>query len=551
MNIGLAQINTTVGDLEGNAYRILQAYQDLVQQGAELVITPELSLTGYPPQDLLLVNGFVQKNREQLDRLQQEVSAVPLLVGFVDDHPKAFGKRFFNAAAVLQKNHPIVIAHKRLLPTYDVFDEARYFEPGEKSVLFELHGKKIGFTICEDLWTPEYLPQAWYPVDPLQDLVAAGAELIVNLSASPFQVGKPTQREKMLCAQAKRFHVPIVYCNAVGGNDQLIFDGSSMVIAAGGKNIQRLASSCEDRKVINTKKVEEVPSVQLHERQFRDLELQQLYDALVLGIRDYLYKCDFKKALVGLSGGIDSALVAALAVKALGADAVTGVLMPGPYSSQGSIDDARALAENLKMPTLYLPITNSYEEMIRVLENPFAGRSTDITEENLQARLRGITLMALSNKFRSMVLTTGNKSEMAVGYCTLYGDMCGGLAVIADLPKTLVYELSHWINREREVIPRATLEKAPSAELRPDQKDQDSLPPYETLDAILQLAVEEHRSISEIIARGFEETTVRWVLTQVYRSEYKRQQAAPVLKVTGRAFGRGRRFPIAQCYTEK
>lgn len=550
MNIGLAQINTTVGDLEGNAHRILEAYHELVEQGAQLVITPELSITGYPPQDLLLISGFIEKNRERVEWLKQQVGPVPLLVGFVDDHPEALGKRFFNAAAVLQKNHPLIIAHKRLLPTYDIFDEARYFEAGKESPLLELHGKKIGITICEDLWTPDCLPQAWYQCDPLQELITAGAEIIVNLSASPFQIGKPMQREKMLCAQAKRFHIPIIYCNAIGGNDQLIFDGNSMIVAADGKIMQRFASCREEKKVIDLS-LPATENANESEMALRNAELKQLHDALVLGVRDYLHKCGFRKALIGLSGGIDSALVASIAVAALGAESVAGVLMPGPYSSQGSIDDAVALAKNLKMPTLHLPITTSYEGMMQALQAPFSGYPVDITEENLQARLRGVTLMALSNKFGSMVLTTGNKSEMAVGYCTLYGDMCGGLAVIADVPKTLVYELSHWINREHEVIPRATLEKPPSAELRPNQKDQDSLPPYETLDAILQLAIEENDSIKEIVARGFAEETVRWIVTQLHRSEYKRQQAAPVLKVTGRAFGRGRRFPIAQRYVEE
>jgi len=542
MRIGIAQLNTTVGDIEGNADRILAAYRELVEQGAELVITPELAITGYPPQDLLLVSGFVKKNREQLDWIQQQVGTVPLIVGFVDLNESGRGKSFLNAAAVLQKNQSIRIAHKRLLPTYDVFDEARYFEPGEKSSMVEIGGEKIGITICEDLWTPDYLPQALYRCDPLQELMAAGVELIVNLSASPFQM-------EMLSAQAKRFRVPIVYCNAIGGNDQLIFDGNSMVIAGDGETLQRLASCREENKVVDLTKLSSASSLLDHEN-LREQELRELYEALVLGTRDYLYKCGFQKAIVGLSGGIDSALVATIAVAALGPDAVTGVLMPGPYSSQGSVDDARALAENLNMPTLYLPITNSYEEMMRGLQKPFAGRSVDITEENLQARLRGLTLMALSNKFGSMVLTTGNKSEMAVGYCTLYGDMCGGLAVIADLPKTLVYELSHWMNREREIIPRATLEKPPSAELRPNQKDQDSLPPYETLDKILELVIEKNRSVSEIVACGFEEKIVRWIVTQVHRNEYKRQQAAPVLKVTGLAFGKGRRFPIAQHYIE-
>ena len=550
MNIGFAQINSTVGDFVGNRELILQTYSDLVAQGADLVITPELALIGYPPQDLLFVGDFVKKNYEELHRLQEQVGAVPLIVGCVDRHEAAQGKSLFNAAAVLRQGSPIEMAHKRLLPNYDVFDESRYFEPGKSPCIVEIQGQKIGITICEDLWSADFLPEPLYSCDPLQELIEAGARLIVNLSASPFHLGKNLQREKMLRAQAKRSALPIAYCNAVGGNDHLIFDGHSMLIAAGGEAVERLSGCSQEKRVIAIESVVATPIEVLDERSRRNMELNELYHALVLGVRDYLYKCGFKKALLGLSGGIDSALVAAVAVAALGAESVTGVLMPGPYSSQGSIDDALALSRNLGMPVLQLPITDAYNCMLQTLREPFEGYPADVTEENLQSRLRGLTLMALSNRWGAMVLTTGNKSEMAVGYCTLYGDMCGGLAVIADVSKGIVYELAHWINRERELIPHATLEKEPSAELRPNQKDRDSLPPYDVLDAILQLVVEEHRSIEEIVKLGFEERMVRWVVTQLYRSEYKRQQAAPGLKVTSRAFGIGRRFPIAQHYGE-
>lgn len=546
MKIGIAQINSTVGDLTGNTALIFTAYQELVAQGADLVITPELALTGYPPQDLLFAGSFVDDNLAALETLEKKIEKVPLVVGFVDKRKNKQGKQFYNAAAVLRAEDPRLVAHKRLLPTYDVFDEARYFEPGQEATCFSHQGIMFGITICEDLWLPDYLPRELYYVDPAQELITQGAEIILNLSASPFQLGKPAQRLSMLQTQAKRLNIPIIYCNAVGGNDQLIFDGHSLAVAAGGRSYLALAGYVEEKKVVDLAQlgIEVAPS----STEETDNRIENLHDALVLGIRDYLHKCGFERALLGLSGGIDSAVVAALAVAALGAEAVTGVLMPGPYSSEGSIDDALALANNLLMPHLTLPITSLYNEAKNILKKPFLNFQEDATEENLQARLRGVTMMALSNKLGSLLLTTGNKSEIAVGYCTLYGDMCGGLAVIADLPKTVVYKLAHWINREKEIIPWNSINKAPSAELRPNQKDQDSLPPYEILDAILELLLEENQSVPQIIAQGFDEKTVRWIARQVHRNEYKRQQAAPGLKVTGKAFGLGRRFPIAQRY---
>lgn len=541
MKVGIAQINTTVGDLAGNSARILAAYRELVDQGAELVVTPELSITGYPPLDLIFAGEFVERNLETLAGIQTAIGEVPLLVGFIDRNVTGHGKPFHNAAALLSKGAEPVIIHKSLLPTYDVFDEARYFEPGQVSAPIEIAGKKVGITICEDLWTPEFLPGPLYRVDPPADLVNAGAEILVNLSASPYQYGKPMLRLQMLHAQAQRFGLPIYYCNSVGGNDQLVFDGHSLVFSARGERVQEMLGFGEQLAVV------EQPT-DAFRRDGRD-QLGELYRALVLGLRDYFRKCGFKSAVLGLSGGIDSALTAVLAVEALGKDNVTGAAMPGPYSSEGSVKDALILSETLGIKCLNIPITNSYEVMKSGLREIFEDRPEDATEENLQARLRGVTMMALSNKFGSLLLTTGNKSELAVGYCTLYGDMCGGLAVISDLPKTLVYELARWINRGKEIIPAATITKPPSAELRPDQTDQDSLPPYDLLDAILALYVEENLPIHEIVARGYDQELVRRITGMVDRNEYKREQAAPGLKVTGRAFGMGRRLPIAQRYT--
>ena len=540
MNIALAQINTTVGDLAGNSARILAAYRELTGKGASLVLTPELSIIGYPPLDLLFAGEFVERNLTALAGLHESLGEAPLVVGFVDRNT-GHGKPFHNAAAFLQRGRAPVIIHKRLLPTYDVFDEARYFEPGAASLPVEFAGKKLGITICEDLWTPEFLPGPLYRVDPPAELVASGAEILLNISASPFQYGKPAQRLRMLHAQVERLKVPIYYCNSVGGNDQLVFDGHSLALSSDGLRSRELAGFCEELSVIAEPMAPFFPD-------HRD-ELGELYQALVLGLRDYFQKCGFTSAVLGLSGGVDSALTAVLAVEALGRDHVTGVAMPGPYSSEGSIKDALSLAETLGIKCFNLPISKTYEVLLDGLREVFDGRPEDATEENLQARLRGITLMALSNKFGSLLLTTGNKSELAVGYCTLYGDMCGGLAVISDLPKTLVYALARWINRDREIIPVTTMEKPPSAELRPDQKDQDSLPPYDVLDDILSLYVEGNLPIREIIARGHDEELVRRITGLIDRNEYKREQAAPGLKVTGRAFGMGRRLPIAQRYT--
>ncbi len=548
MRIGLAQINPTVGDLCGNLEKIRAAYEGLSSLGAELVLTPELALTGYPPQDLLFKSRFVPENLAALERLHGGLGAVPLLVGYVDRNPGQ-GKPFFNAAALLERGRLVRKTFKTLLPTYDVFDEERYFEPGHGGDVFQIAGRQVGVTICEDIWTAPYLPRALYDEGLIQRLVAQGAEILVNLSASPFGLGKLKARREMLAEVARAHARPIFYCNVVGGNDELVFDGSSIAVDAQGALLEELPAFRPATVVVASDGPAVAPAA--------IDPMAELHGALSLGLRDYLAKCHFQSAVLGLSGGIDSAVVAALAVDSLGAENVLGVSMPSPYSSPGSIEDAHALARNLGIRCLDLPIGPAFAALKAPLAEIFAGLPEDTTEENMQSRLRGMILMSLSNKFGHLLLTTGNKSELAVGYCTIYGDMAGGLAVISDVPKTIVYKLARWINsdksragREGEIIPQSTLEKPPSAELKPDQVDQDSLPPYDILDAILQLYVEENLSGRDIVARGFEEKTVRWIIRRVDLNEYKRAQAAPGLKVTSRAFGVGRRMPIAQQYTE-
>jgi NAD+ synthase (glutamine-hydrolysing) len=542
MKIGFAQINSTVGDLRGNFERILAAYKRLSAAGAELILTPELAITGYPPQDLVFKSRFVPQNFEVLERLHACVDRAALLVGFVDRN-QGRGKPFHNAAALLEAGQPIRKTHKSLLPTYDVFDEDRYFEPARSVTPLNFRGRKIGITICEDIWTEHYLPRPLYDVEPVRSLVEQGAELIVNLSASPFSINKPAIRHEMVAALARTYGRPICYCNAVGGNDQLIFDGNSIAVNAAGDVIAQLAAFTEDEAIVDTESAVTIP--------FREPETaSDLFHALSLGLRDYLAKCGFKSAVLGLSGGIDSAVVAAIAVHALGPENVVGVSMPSPYSSRGSIDDALALARNLGIKCLEIPIAEAFATFKSQFKEIFAGLPEDTTEENMQSRLRGMILMSLSNKCGHLLLTTGNKSELAVGYCTIYGDMAGGLAVISDVPKTFVYQLARWINRECEIIPASTIEKPPSAELKPGQTDQDTLPPYDVLDEILRQYVEENLSARDIIAHGFEDKTVRWVQRRVDLNEYKREQAAPGLKVTSRAFGLGRRMPIAQKFVD-
>lgn len=542
MKVALAQINTTVGDLSGNEARILAAYRRGVEAGVDLVMYPELTITGYPPRDLLHKKSFINQNLEVLNRLAAASGKVGMLVGYVTYNKSRPGKELSNCVALLQNGKFISSRIKTLLPTYDVFDEDRYFEPAVENLPVEFDGQKLGLTICEDIWNDEdFWPERRYLHNPPMELAGTGAKILFNVSASPWSLGKDETRLNMLRSMAIKAKRPIMFCNQIGGNDELVFDGGSLAFNAEGTLIGRCKMFAEDFVIVDTESTEEVQPIQSSTEQL-------IYDALVLGLRDYLHKCGFKSAVLGLSGGIDSALTAVIAVDALGKENVRGVSLPSQYSSQGSLDDARILAERLGIKYDIIPIEPGFEGVKKQLSPVFKGLKEDTTEENIQARLRGVTLMAMSNKFGSLLLTTGNKSELAVGYCTLYGDMCGGLAVISDVPKTMVYKISKWINREREIIPDATITKPPSAELRPNQTDQDSLPPYDVLDAILDAYVVQGMTMSEIIASGHEEQTVKRVIRLIDFNEYKRRQAAPGLKVTSKAFGVGRRIPIAQKY---
>lgn len=547
MRIGFLQINPTIGAIEANAETIIREYQSAVAQGAELVVTPELAVTGYPPRDLLWKSRFVDDNMKALAKIADATGDVALVVGHVSRNSSREGNPFFNSASVLQKGGVVDTVHKSRLPSYDVFDEARYFAKADERRTVTIDGRCIGVTICEDIWTDDYLPGNLYRKDPAKELVDLGAELVVNLSASPYHSGKPRARVLMLQSKARSLGVPIAYCNVVGGNDQLVFDGASFAVRGDGEIAAVLPAFKSSTVVVDVDTRRPVlggdPLTM-----WPDDGCAEWMAALTLGVRDYVGKCGFKSVVLGLSGGIDSALVAAVAAAALGPKNVTGVLMPSPYSSDHSVADALALCENLGINHHTIRIDEMFGSVNSSLADVFAGRDPDLTEENIQARLRGVSLMAMSNKFGSLLLTTGNKSELAVGYCTIYGDMCGGLAVISDLPKTDVYALSKWINREEELIPWNTIRKEPSAELRPDQRDQDSLPEYATLDAILECYVEKGMSILEIADEGFDQEIVQWIARRVDLNEWKRQQAAPGIRVTSKAFGMGRRIPIAQGY---
>ena len=550
MKIALAQLNLTVGDIDGNARRILDACARAARAGARLVVTPELSLVGYPPRDLLLKPRFIADNLAALKRLAGEVGPTALVVGYVDRTGRKRGLPLYNAAALIADGRVLARTCKRLLPTYDVFDEMRYFEPGDEPAVVEWGGSKLGLSVCEDIWTQGSAGPAarLYHGNPIADLVEAGAEILINVSASPFVTGKFAQRAELVRAQALRYGRPVVYVNQVGGNDSLVFDGASFAVSAGGEVVAQLKAFEEDLTLVDL-----APGAPPAEMAELPADVEALRLALALGLRDYMRKTGFKEAVVGLSGGIDSSLVAYLAAEAAGPEHVLGVAMPSRYSSDHSLQDARALASGLGIRFLTIPIDGPHTAFEDVLAEAFAGRQPDVTEENIQARVRGTILMGLSNKFGYLVLATGNKSEVSVGYCTLYGDMVGGLAVIGDVPKTLVYALCRHINETdaRSPIPQRVLTKAPSAELRLDQKDEDSLPPYDVLDPILDLYVRDERSYDEIVAAGFDPATVSRVIRLVDRNEYKRKQAAPVLKVTSRAFGFARRMPIAQRYEPK
>ncbi len=546
MKLALGQINTTVGDLRGNSAKVLDAYRQGVAAGADLVLTPELAVAGYPPRDLLAKRRFVQDNLHALDELARQIGRVPLITGYVEVNPHRPGRDYYNAAAVIQDGRIVERRFKTLLPTYDVFDEDRYFQPASANAPFRLGEQPVGLTICEDIWAENFLPTPLYERDPVAELMQGGGiRLLLNISASPYHLGKGTIRYEMLRSVARQHRVPLVYCNAVGGNDELVFDGQSLVFDAAGNLIGKGAAFQEDLLLVDLGS----PTVIQH----RPLDpVAALYEALILGLSDYTRKCGFKSVVLGLSGGIDSAVTACLAAAALGPENVLGVSMPSQFSSKGSLDDACALAKNLGIRWELIPIQDAFETFKQTLKPALAGRPEDSTEENIQARVRGTILMALSNKFGHLLLTTGNKSELAVGYCTLYGDMAGGLAVIADVPKTMVYELARHIIRQRPVIPEASLTKPPSAELRPNQTDQDTLPPYEVLDAILKRYVEESKSAAEIVKEtGYDEKLVREIVRKIDLNEYKRKQAPPCLRVTTKAFGIGRRVPIAQRYVER
>jgi NAD+ synthase (glutamine-hydrolysing) len=549
VKIALAQIDPTVGDFTGNLEKMVAASERAAALGARLTVFSELAICGYPPADFLEKQSFLTRCRKAVDELAAATAGLSTAVvaGVALPADGGSGKPAVNAAVLLDGGRLLLEQHKRLLPFYDVFDEQRYFAPARQQQVVELDGVRLAITICEDAWNDKnFWPRRLYSVDPVEELMRQHPALHINLSSSPFWHGKRAIRREMLAAIARRDGVPVLMCNQVGGNDSLIFDGSSLAINARGELIAQAASFAEDLLVLEPFTSFSGPDVPPQGAAADEDDTSAAYQALVLGTRDYVRKCGFRKVLVALSGGIDSALVAAIAKDALGAENVLGIGMPSPYSSTGSIEDSRQLAANLGIRFEVIGISGLFDEFIRALEPQFAGMKPDTTEENLQSRIRANLMMALSNKFSALVLTTGNKSEMAVGYCTLYGDMVGALAVIGDLVKTRVYAVCRWLNRDREVIPHAILEKPPSAELRPDQKDTDSLPPYEVLDPILEAYVERYESPEHIAEQyGFPLELVQQVVRLVERSEYKRQQAAPVLKVTSKSFGMGRRFPIA------
>jgi len=541
LKIGILQLNSTIGSFADNRQKLVTGYQTVGALGAEFVLAPEMFLCGYPPRDLLLRADFIETDLAVLADMAKQIGSIPLCVGYVDKNPERPGRALRNSAAVLQNGKIIWRTHKSLLPTYDVFDEDRYFEPAKAIAPFEFNGRKLGITICEDIWNDEdFWPERLYRRDPIKELIAQGAQIILNISASPWHDGKEKTRLAMLQRVARDERVPLVQVNLIGANDELIFDGHSVALNRRGEPLALGKGFAEDIFVADLG--DEVPPAKID----WPVREQQIFSALALGIRDYVHKCGFKSVIVGLSGGIDSALTAVLAADALGPDKVLGVSMPARYSSEGSLSDAGVLAKNLGIHYEVLPIEPVFQSVEKQLAKVFAGTKPNEAEENVQSRLRGVTLMALSNKFGALVLTTGNKSEMAVGYCTLYGDMCGALAVIADVFKTDIYKIARWVNREREIIPAASISKPPSAELRPNQKDQDSLPPYETLDQILEAYIVQNLSKEEIIRRGFNVAVVNDVINKITFSEYKRRQAAPGLKVSPRAFGVGRRIPIAQ-----
>jgi NAD+ synthetase len=545
VKIALIQANPTIGDIEGNTARVLRGIEQAAVAGAQLVVFPEQTIIGYPAKDLLLRREVIDRNLAAVERIAAQARGMAVLLGYAERNARSFGRPLFNAAALLHEGRVLARWYKRLLPTYDVFDEVRYFEPAGEQPVVELAGVKIGVTICEDMWSrEEMLGQPLYACDPIRDLARAGAEVIFNISASPFFLGKHPVRVALMAEHAARQRVPILFVNQVGGNDELIFDGSSSVVDAQGRLVGLARAFAEDLLLVD---LDDLAGTRVEPQPAGPASL---HDALVLGLRDYVRKCGFRTAVVGLSGGVDSAVVAALAAAALGPESIHGIAMPSRFSSDHSLADARELTANLGIRFSVIEIEPMHTAFERSLAPHLAGQPPGVTEENIQARVRGVILMALSNKFGSLLLTTGNKSELAVGYCTLYGDMAGGLAVISDVPKTMIYELARHINERagRALIPQRTITKPPSAELRPNQTDQDTLPPYDVLDAVLERYEVRLEGADEIVAAGFDREVVTDVIRKIHASEYKRQQAAPGLKVTSRAFGFGRRMPIAARY---
>lgn len=541
VRIAAGQINPVIGDFEVNCRKMEEAAKRAKAAGCRLVVFPELAVSGYPPRDLLERRSFIADNLNAVERLMGSIHGIAVLLGYVERNGEPGENTLYNAALLFEDGRVLHKVRKRLLPTYDVFDERRYFEPGGESNPVMWNGVRLGITICEDMWNDkEVFESRKYRVDPVADLCEQGAELLINISASPFNVGKPAFREKLIGSVARRYKVPVCYVNQVGGNDSLLFDGASLGFHSDGTLAARADSFAEDLLVFE-------PTEKSPQRvaPAASCVADEVYRALVMGTRDYVTKCGFRKVVIGLSGGIDSALTAAVAVDALGAENVSTVFMPSEYTSSDNGEDTQALAANLGIDCHVVPIAPMFDAFLGASPH-FCREEHGITEQNIQARVRGTLLMALSNKTGALVLTTGNKSELAVGYCTLYGDMNGGLAVISDVPKTLVWEISRYINRDREVIPQRIIDKVPSAELRPDQTDQDELPPYEVLDAILHAYVEQVMAPPEIVAQGFDAAVVADVVRRVEINEYKRQQAAPGLRVTAKAFGCGRRYPIAR-----
>jgi NAD+ synthase (glutamine-hydrolysing) len=544
MKITLAQLNPVVGDLNGNLSKLEKALTQASKDSSDLLVLTELFLVGYPPKDLLERRWFIQKVKETIDKtvkLSKDHPEIGILFGTPLPTGKDIGKGLYNSALLVHRGRIISTHNKSLLPTYDVFDESRYFDPASELSVISFKGEKLGLSICEDAWNdPSLWPRGrFYANDPISELASKGANLLINISSSPFETGKEETRFRLIHNHAQRHKIPFVFVNQIGGNDELIFDGRSLCVDKNGAPITVFPAWTEKVETIDTKRS---GTSSLYKPQDR---IESVHDALILGIRDYMRKCGFSRAVVGLSGGIDSALVCCLAKEALGGKNVLGISMPSPFSSNGSVDDSKKLAEKIGIEFKTIPISSIYDSYLKTLEEYFKGREFDVTEENIQARIRGNILMAFSNKFGYLVLSTGNKSELAVGYCTLYGDMSGGLSVLSDVPKTIVYELANYINRKSEIIPKQIIKKAPSAELKPDQVDQDTLPPYPVLDKILHHYIEEESSPEEIIGMGFDPETVKWVIRTVERNEYKRSQAAPGLKVTSKAFGVGRRMPIA------